>query len=39
MRNKLILSNSFDLMDIDLFKNENRFLYGTFFSLCKEEII
>jgi hypothetical protein len=28
------ISNSFDLTDIDLFKNENRFLYGTFFSLC-----
>ena len=28
------ISNSFNLVDIDLFKNENRFLYGTFFSLC-----
>ena len=33
------ISNSFDLVDIDLFKYENTFLYGTFFSLYKEEII
>ena len=33
------ISNSFDLMDIDLFKNANTFLYGTFFSLYKEQII
>lgn len=33
------ISNSFDSMDIDSFKNENTFLYGTFFSLYKEQII
>ena len=28
------ISNSFELMDINLFKNENRCLYGTFFGHC-----